>query len=140
MNRRYVLSAGVLVFCAAMIGLTYSLFDRVFPKAETIRMPAVTDVESVTLRSSVSGQTAVIAEAYYEELFAYIADAEPTRRQSVNDQPDTDAYYEVIVQAGDDTCDYMVYEDDSAVLIEMPYEGIWEGERKLLEWIRSRLP
>ena len=101
-------------------------------KADPIDMPsngAVTSIKVVTL----GGAKIDITEAGQIEIVMHaLSAAEPTRAQSVDDQPtNVDAYGTVSINtAGESTVVYY-YEKDGKHYIEQPYRGIYKIEDSL---------
>ena len=101
-------------------------------KADPIDMPsndAVTSIEVVTL----GGAKVDITEAgQIEIVMDALSAAEPTRTQSVNDQPtNVVAYGTVSINTAGEATRVYYYDKDCKHYIEQPYRGIYELEESL---------
>ena len=87
---------------------------------------AVAEVGVVTMNGE---ESAVTEPDQIEAVMRLLRAAEPTRRQSVNDQPTNVASYgTVTIRAGDRTTVVYYYEKDGKHYIEQPYRGIYRTE------------
>jgi predicted small lipoprotein YifL len=103
-------------------------------KAEPIDLPsneAVISIEVITL----DGAKADITEAnQIETVMTALSAAEPTRLESVNDQPtNVDAYGTISINTVGESTVVYYYDKDSKHYIEQPYRGIYEMEDYLEE-------
>ena len=103
-------------------------------KAEPIDLPsneAVISIEVITL----DGAKADITEAnQIETVMTALSAAEPTRLESVNDQPtNVDAYGTISINTVGESTVVYYYDKDSKHYIEQPYRGIYELEDNLEE-------
>ena len=103
-------------------------------KAEPIDLPsneAVISIEVFTL----DGAKADITEAnQIETVMTALSAAEPTRLESVNDQPtNVDAYGTISINTVGESTVVYYYDKDSKHYIEQPYRGIYEMEDYLEE-------
>ena len=90
---------------------------------------AVTDVSVVTINGK---EIAVTEPDRIEAVMLLLRAAEPTRRQSVNDQPTNVASYGVVrIRAGDRTTVVYYYEKDGSHYVEQPYQGIYRTQDSL---------
>lgn len=95
--------------------------------AEPIDLPsneAVTSIEVITI----DGAKADITETtQIETVMTALSAAEPTRVQSVNDQPaNVDAYGTISINTAGEATVVYYYDKDSKHYIEQPYRGIYE--------------
>ena len=100
-------------------------------KAEPIDLPsneAVTSIEVITI----DGAKADITET--TQIMTALSAAEPTRLESVNDQPtNVDAYGTISINTVGESTVVYYYDKDSKHYIEQPYRGIYEMEDYLEE-------
>ena len=103
-------------------------------KAEPIDLPsneAVTSIEVITI----DGAKADITETtQIETVMTALSAAEPTRVQSVNDQPaNVNAYGTISINTAGEATVVYYYDKDSKHYIEQPYRGIYELKDNLEE-------
>ncbi len=120
----FFLVIAVIVCCA--------VFDVVFPKAQPISCPNADEIEAVLISRN-NEDKLVIGEEQIEELLQKISQAKPTRKMSVNDYPTAETYYKVDVSASRMYC-YFIYEENSQVYVELPYEGIYKSDYNMLSF------
>ena len=73
-----------------------------------------------------------------EKVTTALSAAEPTRVQSVNDQPtNVDAYGTISINTVGESIVVYYYDKDSKHYIEQPYRGIYELEDNLEETLRQ---
>ena len=135
MTKKRIFLAITLTLCVAIFAGAVYLFNEIFPKAKPIEYPEIDEVTLVSIGSNTSEGVISMNELYYEELFRHISEAEPTRGQAWNDYPTVRPYYCVEIQTAERMYRYFVYENGGQVYIESPYEGIYESETELLEWV-----
>lgn len=123
----------LILFVSLALG-GYILSDQMFPLAEPICCPDPEKVTAVYL--SPKGDSPMEA-AGAEALLAAIACAEPTRLWSVNEFPAAEEYYTLVLVTPEREYRYYLYEEDSRVYVESPYEGVYQRDARLLESIAS---
>ena len=74
-----------------------------------------------------------------KDILQNIRNAEPTRKMSVNDYPVVDPYYSIEIETLERSYQYFVYSENSKVYIEIPYEGIYEANQRLLDLVADLL-
>ena len=112
----------------------YILLDQMFPLAEPIYCPDPERVTAVFL--SRKGGSAVEVDGA-EAILQSISQAEPTRLWSVNEFPAAEEYYTLVLVTPEREYRYYLYEEDSRVYVESPYEGVYQRDARLLESIAS---
>ena len=80
-----------------------------------------------------------ISDTQYKYLLSYLDNSTPTRNQSVNDCPNAESYYKIIISEQEDTCTYFVYQVDAQTYVEMPYVGIYKSDAILINDIEVLL-
>lgn len=125
MKKRIAIVCFVLVAVLAAAG-GYSVFNSIFPQAEHINCPIPENIISVTISDN-NNEEVQISNELFGELVSGITNAEPTRKQSVNDCPTVNPHYEIEIKTEDRLYCYFIYEEGS-VYIEMPYEGVWRSD------------
>ena len=107
----------------------YILLDQMFPLAEPIYCPDPERVTAVYLsRKGESPMEVDGAEAILQD----ISQAEPTRLWSVNEFPAAEEYYTLVLVTPEREYGYYLYEEDSRVYVESPYEGVYQIDAQLL--------
>ena len=122
-----------LIFIVPIIG-GYFILNDFFPKADPINCPAAENIQSVSLSGN-DEHTVLLNETDYEELLHNISNSLPTRNMPMNDYPAVRQYYTITIQTSVREYRYFVYEEDSQVYIELPYEGIYRSENKMLDFV-----
>ena len=103
-------------------------------KAEPIDLPSNEAATSIEVITTDGAKVDITEASQIEIVITALSAAEPTRVQSVNDQPaSVDAYGTISIKtAGESTVIYY-YDKDSKHYIEQPYRGIYEMEDYLEE-------
>ena len=122
---------GLAVLVVLIAGL-YKAYDNIFPKAGPIRQIKVSKTDSVYIYDNNENKIGMI-DSEIEELFTYINAAEPTRIMSVNDYPNVRPYYVVEIKSDDTYFRYMIYEDNGKTYVELPYEGVYTIDEKVID-------
>lgn len=135
MKKLKIILTVVLVVSIGLVAGAVYIFNDIFPKAEPIKRPEIEDVVSVTLGCNTPDVSIPMGEKYYEDLLQFISEAEPTRKQAMDDYPTSRPYYGVEIQTNEDQYRYYVYEDGEQVYIEIPYEGIYTAEMELFDLV-----
>ena len=130
MNRKITI---VVIVAIVVLGLgAYAVYDDIFPKAETIEQIEISMLESVKLYDNENTEI-VISEEELQKLIAVINGAVATRIMSVNDYPSIRPYYVVEIKSAERIFRYMFYEEKGTTYVELPYEGVYEIDREVLE-------
>ena len=114
----------------------YAAYNELFPMAKPIVVAQQEQIQSVSVSLQDVAETTITDAT---ALLAMIADAEPTRIMSVNDDPTAKVYYTVTAAVPEREYRYFVYEDNGEVLIEIPYEGVYRADRELLVQIKKMI-
>lgn len=122
-----------LIFVVPIIG-GYFILNDFFPKADPINCPAVENIQSVSLAGN-DEHTVLLNETDYEELLLNISNSLPTRNMPMNDYPAVRQYYTITIQTSVREYRYFVYEEDSQIYIELPYEGIYRSDNKMFDFV-----
>ena len=56
---------------------------------------------------------------------------------SVNDYPSVRPYYVVEIQTIDRILRYIIYEENGTAYVEIPYEGVYEMKREVIDILSS---
>ena len=123
----------LILFVSLALG-GYILLDQMFPLAEPIYGPDPERVTAVFL--SRRGESPMEVDGA-EEILQSISQAEPTRLWSVNEFPAAEEYYTLVLVTPEREYRYYLYEEDSRVYVESPYEGVYQRDARLLESIAS---
>lgn len=126
MKKRIAIICALLVFVLAVTGVYY-VFNSIFPESEPINCPTVENIVSVTVSDN-NNEEVEISNELLEKLVSGIANAKPTRKQSVNDYPTANPHYEIEIRTNERLYCYFVYEEGSVYYIELPYEGVWRTD------------
>ncbi len=126
MKKRIALICVALACVFAVTG-AYYLFDRIFPKVEYTDCPTVENIISVTISDN-NNEEAQISNEVLEKILSGISDAQPSRKQSVNDNPTVSSYCKIEIQTNERLYCYFVYEENGVYYIELPYEGVWRTD------------
>lgn len=119
-------TAGVLaVALAAVLIGGYFALGRFFPISDPVECPLVEAVISIDVSCNNGDGTRFVTKET-EEFIQYIGNAQPTRRQSVNDYPDAGYFYAIEVKTAQRTYRYYLYEEGD-FYIEMPYQGVYRS-------------
>ena len=123
----------LILFVSLALG-GYILLDQMFPLAEPICCPDPETVTAVFL--SRRGESPLEVNGA-EAILQAISQAEPTRLWSVNEFPAAEEYYTLVLVTPEREYRYYLYEEDSRVYVESPYEGVYQRDARLLESIAS---
>ena len=125
----------VLVILVGFVAGIYRVYDSIFPKAEPIKQLKISEVGSIYICDNDENKVE-INNLEIEELCTYINAAEPTRIMSVNDYPDVRPYYVVETKSVDRYFRYMIYEDNGKTYVELPYEGVYAIDEKVIDILK----
>lgn len=135
MKKRFVIAAVAVV---AVLAAGYFVYDSVFPKAEKLSFPDETQIISIAVGSDSTAEFPLSADKY-ELLLPMLNSIAPTRKQSVNDYPYVKPYYSVTVSVPERQYRCFVYSENSQVYVELPYEGVYEADGGLIDFILSNI-
>lgn len=110
----------------------YLVYDSIFPKAEPLKLLKVSEADDIYIYDS-NGNEIELSDSEIEALCIYINTAESTRIMSVNDYPSVRPYYVVEIESVDRYFRYMIYEENGKVYVELPYEGIYTIDEKVID-------
>lgn len=126
-----------LILVALVIGGCWLLDNSEFSKTDPIRQMQMDEIESFSVSDDEDNEI-VIDEREQELVITYINNAVPTKKWSVNDFPSVRPYYKVEIRlAGvDSEYRYFIYEEDGNVFVELPYSGVYEIFKGVLNIFR----
>ena len=131
-------TAGLLIVLTILLSLLltfgYIAFDHTFPEAGPVPVPATDEITSIRFCKEWAGSDEV-EEEHYSWILESIAKSKPTRKMSVNDTPAAKPFYSLTIDTPDRTYRYYLYTESSQFYLECPYEGIYETDQRLLEFI-----
>lgn len=122
------LSLGILFICA------YIALDRSFPMAGPIPLPAEETITSIICGHQ-SDLLLTVEPDRYGELLQMLSTAQPTRKMTVNDTPGARPFYTISIDTPLREYRYYLYIENGQEYIEIPYEGIYESNQHILDWI-----
>lgn len=134
----------IIIIAFALVGLivwgTYAIFDNLFPMADPIRYPSASNLPYKESISSISlaqnnGASVMVESDDIGTVLQNIANAQPTRIMSVNDYPAAKTYYTITVETPARKYWYFIYEEDSQVYIEVPYEGVYTTNHQFFDFV-----
>ena len=114
----------------------YVLVDSIFPKAGSIKQIEIGMLDSVKIYDDLNKEI-IIEDIDLQKIIPYINDAKATRRMSVNDYPSVRPYYVVEIQTIDRILRYIIYEENGTAYVEIPYEGVYEMKREVIDILSS---
>lgn len=117
----------VLILIALYIGGCWLLDNSTFSKADPIRQMQMEEIESFRVSDDADNEI-IIDDAEQELLITYINNAVPTKKWSINDFPSVRPYYKVEIELAEEerVYGYFIYEEDGSVFVELPYSGVYE--------------
>ena len=135
MKKRTKILTILVALCVALFVTAACLLNDIFPKATPMAVPDPADLISATLRYNSTNVEVAVNQEDYESLLHHLSSGIPTHRQAMNDTPTVQPYYCAEIQTEDRWYCYFVYEEDGQVYIEIPYEGIYESDRVMLDLV-----
>lgn len=135
MNKKMGVAAIVI---ALFIAGAYLIYDRLFPYAEPVAPPSIENISAIYLSTHESSEekTAVTGTDFVR-IITFMSNSKPTRSMSVNDAPTVRPYFLIEVVSGERTIKYFVYEEYGAVYLEIPYEGIYMVDERMVDVINE---
>lgn len=133
--KKRIVKVFLLFFCIALIVGGYKVFDFIFPKAGPIRFPTVDSISVVYTSCNSTDRSNEISEDDYTELIGYISNAKSTRKLTLNERPLGYTYYMVEILTSEAWYRYFVYKEDIWTYIELPYEGVYRVDKKIMDLV-----
>ena len=138
MNRKKVIGLAALLLIIAIIVGGYVAFDHIFPKAPPIRLPEQDNIVSVIVTFSDGKVETVLDEEDVATLLSLLTNAERTRKQCIDDLPTVRPFYQIEIKTSEREYRYFIYKEASGqIYIELPYEGAYAGDEKVLSFIQG---
>ena len=134
MKKIVILVVALAIIAGLIIG-GYLMIDSLFPKADPINVPSASSVVSMTVKKNENrndGDLREIASADIDSILSRLAEAEPTRKMSVQDSPDANTYYEIAAKTNERTHYFYIYFENGTCYVEIPYEGIYTVDNGLV--------
>lgn len=134
MKKIVILVVALAIIAGLIIG-GYLMIDSLFPKADPISVPSASSVVSMTVvknENRKAGEQREIASADVDSILSQLAEAEPTRKMSVQDSPDAKTYYEIAVKTNERTHYFYIYFKSGTCYVEIPYKGIYTVDNGLV--------
>ena len=105
-------------------------------KADPIMLPKAENILSVDV--TVAGKTENhLGKFWISNMISNISNAQPTRKESVQDVPQVESYIKIDIQSETGTSTLFAYEDNMKYYIEQPYQGIYEIDSKQYEQLQE---
>ncbi len=121
--------AVVVIFAAAAIALTFGGSARKVP----VLLPQSNEVTGITIEQTNEGESLgairISQKEDVEKLLNALASTDKTLRESVNDTPSRDSYFQIDIESPDTQRLYL-YSDGGKYYIEEPYAGIYRTNRE----------
>ena len=131
----------IVILCLSLIG-GYFVFDSIFPKAGPISGPTQNRANKDRLIKSISlakkdGSSVMVENEELGIVLQSIDNAKPTRKMSANDYPTVETYYIIEILSSVRVYNYFIYNENSQVYIEVPYEGIYASSREFYDFVEG---
>ena len=123
----------LLILIVVMFVSGYLFIDRLFPRANPLKLPSLVDISSIYIHFD-SKRTEMLDDDF-EELLLLIGENRPTRKMSVNDTPYVDEYFIITINTENRQYRYFLYEDNGRAYLESPYEGVYRLNKDTLDFI-----
>ncbi len=119
----------LVIFVICPLGI-YSIYNKIFPKAEEFEYPDYFLIESITV--SKEGEQIYLSDEECRVLYKYISTAKPTRIMSANETPDVTPYFTVEIKSNDISIyGYgYIYQEIERFYFEIPYVGVYRFQIK----------
>ena len=99
-------------------------------------LPKAGNILSVDV--TVAGKTENhLGKFWISNMISNISNAQPTRKESVQDVPQVESYIKIDIQSETGTSTLFAYEDNMKYYIEQPYQGIYEIDSKQYEKLQE---
>ena len=104
--------------------------------ADPINLPTTDEITSIEISDTEGNLQSSITEAEQIEKFvAEISGAKATNKSTVQDMPNVDDYYKADITCGEKITTLFIYEENEKCFVEQPYQGIYEMNISLQEWL-----
>lgn len=103
-------------------------------KADSIVLPDADKIVSVTVTYKETVEEHADRE-WVEKAISNISDAVPTDKQSISDVPHVEDYIKIDFLFEEGAGTLFAYQDGRNYYVEQPYQGIYEINTKLYEWL-----
>lgn len=123
--------AFIMAIFVILLTLAYTMFNEIFPKADSISKLEINSVEIFNVYDD-SNNNILIESDNLLKIIDYINGSTATRIMSVNDYPSVRPYYVVEIKTSERLFRYMIYEEDGTAYIELPYEGVYKIDREVI--------
>ena len=110
-------------------------FNNFFPKAPEINFPKTEEIVSASV--SFKNEEKEIEKENLTSIASEIEKSSPTRRQSINDSPEVRPYYALNVSTAERYYCFYIYEYAGGIYIELPYEGIYLSDIRVMEFVSA---
>ena len=105
-------------------------------KADSITLPQTDEITSIDI--TVGANTINHSDkVWISEVVADISAAEPTRKESVQDAPQTENYIKIDFRLKTDVSTLFAYEENGKYYIEEPYQGVYRIGSRLFEKLQQ---
>lgn len=125
----------IALFGFSIIG-GYVVLNNIFPKAPPINYPSAEEITTIQLIQN-NDVSVMVESENIEELLQNISNAQPTRKMSVNDYPAAKNCYAIEIDTHEKEYRYFIYQEDSQVYIEIPYQGVYQASIQSLDFVRE---
>ncbi len=122
-------------FSIALIVGGYKVFNFIFPKVRPIIFPTVDSISVVYTSCNSKNRSNEISEDDYTELIGYISNAKSTHKLTLNEEPLGYTYYMVEILTSEAWYRYFVYKEGIWTYIELPYEGVYRVDKKIMDLV-----
>lgn len=133
--KKRIVKVFLLFFCIALIVGGYKVFNFIFRKAGPIRFPTVDSISVVYTSCNSKNRSNEISEDDYTELIGYISNAKSTHKLTLNEEPLGYTYYMVEILTSEAWYRYFVYKEGIWTYIELPYEGVYRVDKKIMDLV-----
>ena len=122
MNKKKTIIINMLL--AAVLITVWLVFPK---KTALIDLPSSKDIASIEVITTDGNKVDLLETNHLEQVMNSLTCAEPTRTQSVNDQPtNVEAYGTININTDDVVWVLYYYEKNGKHYIEQPYRGVYE--------------
>jgi len=132
--KKKIVTISIVFFVFLLIG-AWVLFDKIFPKANPINKVEISRLESINIYDNEENEI-VVSDDELQQLITCINGAVPTRTISVNDYPSVRPYYVIEIKTTERLFRYMLYDDNGATYVELPYEGVYGIDSVVMEFFK----
>ncbi|MFI3230814.1 MAG: DUF5301 domain-containing protein [bacterium] len=124
----------IIISMMVIASSAYMIFNNTFSLANQIDYP--NEKYIISFSALYDNEPIELSEMALGSILVYIKTAEPTRKRSLNDIPDTRPYFEVIIDKDDGQYKYFIYEKSNTIYLEIPYYGIYVVDDYVLDLLR----